>query len=52
MCPSYRVTLEEQHSTCGRARLLFEMLENWSFKDGWISQADSQETESAQNWEM
>jgi FAD/FMN-containing dehydrogenase/Fe-S oxidoreductase len=25
MCPSYRVTLEEKHSTRGRARLLFEM---------------------------
>lgn len=26
MCPSYRATLEEQYSTRGRARLLFEML--------------------------
>ncbi|WP_225094679.1 FAD-binding and (Fe-S)-binding domain-containing protein [Streptomyces sp. CoH27] len=26
MCPSYRGTLEEEHSTRGRARLLFEML--------------------------
>ncbi len=26
MCPSYQVTLEEEHSTRGRARLLFEML--------------------------
>src|SRR5690606_20343511 len=26
MCPSYRATLEEKHSTRGRARLLFEML--------------------------
>jgi FAD/FMN-containing dehydrogenase/Fe-S oxidoreductase len=26
MCPSYMVTLEEEHSTRGRARLLFEML--------------------------
>jgi FAD/FMN-containing dehydrogenase/Fe-S oxidoreductase len=26
MCPSYQVTHEEQHSTRGRARLLFEML--------------------------
>jgi FAD/FMN-containing dehydrogenase/Fe-S oxidoreductase len=26
MCPSYRVTMEEKHSTRGRARLLFEML--------------------------
>ncbi len=27
MCPSYQATLEEKHSTRGRARLLFEMLE-------------------------
>ncbi|MFT3768222.1 MAG: FAD-binding and (Fe-S)-binding domain-containing protein [Minicystis sp.] len=27
MCPSYRVTHEEEHTTRGRARLLFEMLE-------------------------
>ncbi len=26
MCPSYQVTLEEKHSTRGRARLLFEMM--------------------------
>ncbi|MEO3749508.1 FAD-binding and (Fe-S)-binding domain-containing protein [Streptomyces sp. B6B3] len=28
MCPSYRVTREEEHSTRGRARLLFEMVRN------------------------
>jgi len=27
MCPSYRVTRDEEHSTRGRAHLLFEMLE-------------------------
>ncbi|MFD7336031.1 FAD-binding and (Fe-S)-binding domain-containing protein [Streptomyces violascens] len=27
MCPSYRATREEEHSTRGRARLLFEMLD-------------------------
>ena len=26
MCPSYRATGEEKHSTRGRARLLWEML--------------------------
>jgi FAD/FMN-containing dehydrogenase/Fe-S oxidoreductase len=26
MCPSYQVTMEERHSTRGRARLLFEMM--------------------------
>ena len=26
MCPSYQVTREEQHSTRGRAHLLWEML--------------------------
>jgi FAD/FMN-containing dehydrogenase/Fe-S oxidoreductase len=36
MCPSYQVTLEEKHSTRGRARLLFEMMRNDSpLDDGW-----------------
>jgi Fe-S oxidoreductase len=35
MCPSYRVTLDEEHSTRGRARLLFEMLERWPLAKGW-----------------
>jgi FAD/FMN-containing dehydrogenase/Fe-S oxidoreductase len=35
MCPSYMVTHEEQHSTRGRARLLFEMLQPDSELDGW-----------------
>ena len=35
MCPSYRVTREEMHSTRGRARLLLEMLEGDPLKDGW-----------------
>jgi FAD/FMN-containing dehydrogenase/Fe-S oxidoreductase len=35
MCPSYRVTREEQHSTRGRARLLFEMLEGDPLTGGW-----------------
>ena len=35
MCPSYRVTREEMHSTRGRARLLFEMLEGDPIKGGW-----------------
>ena len=26
MCPSYRVTMEEKHSTRGRSRMLFEMM--------------------------
>jgi FAD/FMN-containing dehydrogenase/Fe-S oxidoreductase len=40
MCPSYQVTLEEQHSTRGRARLLFEMLRADSpLRDGWRSEA-------------
>jgi FAD/FMN-containing dehydrogenase/Fe-S oxidoreductase len=37
MCPSYRVTREEQHSTRGRARLLFEMLNGEVVRDGWRS---------------
>ncbi|MDX3382481.1 FAD-linked oxidase C-terminal domain-containing protein [Streptomyces niveiscabiei] len=40
MCPSYRVTREEEHSTRGRARLLFEMLDGHpdsAITDGWRS---------------
>lgn len=35
MCPSYKVTREEEHSTRGRARLLFELLQGEVVKDGW-----------------
>jgi Fe-S oxidoreductase len=37
MCPSYRVTREEMHSTRGRTRLLFEMLQGDPLTDGWRS---------------
>ena len=40
MCPSYMVTREEEHSTRGRSRLLFEMLEGHAdspIKAGWRS---------------
>ncbi len=40
MCPSYQVTMEEQHSTRGRARLLFEMMRQGSpLKGGWRNEA-------------
>jgi Fe-S oxidoreductase len=39
MCPSYRVTREEKHSTRGRARLLFEMMRGETLKDGWRDDA-------------
>jgi FAD/FMN-containing dehydrogenase/Fe-S oxidoreductase len=35
MCPSYMATLEEQHSTRGRAHLLFEMLQGEVLTDAW-----------------
>jgi FAD/FMN-containing dehydrogenase/Fe-S oxidoreductase len=35
MCPSYMVTHEEEHSTRGRARLLFEMLQGDPLAHGW-----------------
>ncbi len=35
MCPSFMVTREEEHSTRGRARLLFEMLEGDELTDVW-----------------
>ncbi|WP_329121008.1 FAD-binding and (Fe-S)-binding domain-containing protein [Streptomyces sp. NBC_01465] len=38
MCPSFRATGEEQHSTRGRARLLHEMLAGEVVKDGWQSE--------------
>src|SRR5699024_10978337 len=39
MCPSYRVTMEEKHSTRGRARLLFETMRGEVIKDMWQSEA-------------
>ena len=38
MCPSYMVTREEKHSTRGRARMLFEMMEGEEITDGWKSE--------------
>src|SRR6266481_5890541 len=38
MCPSYMATLEEEHSTRGRARLLWEMLQGEVLQDGWKSE--------------
>jgi FAD/FMN-containing dehydrogenase/Fe-S oxidoreductase len=38
MCPSYMVTREEMHSTRGRARLLFEMLQGDPLTEGWRSE--------------
>jgi FAD/FMN-containing dehydrogenase/Fe-S oxidoreductase len=35
MCPSYQATLEEKHSTRGRARLLFEMMRADSLQSTW-----------------
>ena len=39
MCPSYRATGDEQHSTRGRARLLWEMLSGALRKEGFQSEA-------------
>jgi FAD/FMN-containing dehydrogenase/Fe-S oxidoreductase len=38
MCPSYMATREEKHSTRGRARLLWEMMQGDVIKDGWRNQ--------------
>jgi Fe-S oxidoreductase len=35
MCPTYQATMEEEHSTRGRARLLFEMARADFLTDGW-----------------
>ncbi|RCW46004.1 FAD/FMN-containing dehydrogenase [Halopolyspora algeriensis] len=37
MCPSYRATRDEKHSTRGRAHLLFEMLAGTTVTGGWRS---------------
>ncbi|WP_242907691.1 FAD-binding and (Fe-S)-binding domain-containing protein [Actinomadura terrae] len=37
MCPSFRATRDEVHSTRGRARVLAEMLRGESLPDGWRS---------------
>jgi FAD/FMN-containing dehydrogenase/Fe-S oxidoreductase len=42
MCPSYRATGEEQHSTRGRARLLWEMLSGALRQEGFRSKAVQQ----------
>jgi FAD/FMN-containing dehydrogenase/Fe-S oxidoreductase len=39
MCPSYRATREERHSTRGRARLLWEMLNGDVLSGGWRNDA-------------
>ena len=38
MCPSFRVTREEEHSTRGRAHLLWEMVKGDVIRDGWRDQ--------------
>ncbi len=38
MCPSFRVTREEEHSTRGRAHLLWEMAKGEVIRDGWQSE--------------
>jgi FAD/FMN-containing dehydrogenase/Fe-S oxidoreductase len=38
MCPSYRVTRDEEHSTRGRAHLLWEMTQGETIPDGWRSE--------------
>ncbi len=35
MCPSYMVTREEEHSTRGRAHMLFELLQGELLSEGW-----------------
>ncbi len=39
MCPSYMVTREEEHSTRGRARALWEMLQGEALRGGWGEEA-------------
>jgi Fe-S oxidoreductase len=39
MCPSYQVTREEEHSTRGRARLLFEMFQGETIPASWKNES-------------
>ena len=39
MCPSYMATREEKHSTRGRARLLWELLQGEVLEGGWRNEA-------------
>jgi Fe-S oxidoreductase/FAD/FMN-containing dehydrogenase len=39
MCPSFRATRDEEHSTRGRAHLLWEMTKRDVIQDGWQSEA-------------
>ncbi len=39
MCPSYMATREEEHSTRGRAHLLFEMFQGKEIPDNWRNRA-------------
>ena len=39
MCPSYMATLDEEHTTRGRARVLFEMLRGEAIAGGWRAKA-------------
>ena len=39
MCPSYMATREEEHSTRGRAHLLFEMFQGKEIPDNWRNHA-------------
>jgi len=39
MCPSHMVTREEMHSTRGRARMLFEMVQGDPLTGGWRSES-------------
>ena len=38
MCPSFMVTKDEEHTTRGRARILYEMLEGGTITDGFRSE--------------
>lgn len=42
MCPSYQATMEEEHSTRGRARLLNEMMRTDSIEGGWRNESVKQ----------
>ena len=59
MCPSFRVTREEEHSTRGRAHLLWEMTQGDVIHDGgrmnksrnrWISASPAKDAKATARW--
>src|SRR5256712_9351180 len=51
MCPSYMATQEEEHSTRGRAHLLFEMFQGREVPDNWRDDAGKEALDLCLSWQ-